>query len=63
MRYAGTGIAFDVLLPRSVSGFPDLEKWLTKENLTSWFGNLSIRNVQVTLPKFHAESDAARGTW
>jgi serpin B len=57
MRYAGTGIAFDVLLPRSVSGFPDLEKSLTRENLTGWLGNLSTRNVQVTLPRFHAESE------
>ena len=57
MRYTGTGIAFDVLLPRSVSGFPDLEKSLTKENLRGWFGNLSTRNVQVALPKFHAESE------
>jgi serpin B len=26
MRYAGTGIAFDVLLPKTASGFPGLEK-------------------------------------
>ena len=29
MRYAGTGLAFDVLLPKTLTGFPDLEKSLT----------------------------------
>ncbi len=56
MRYAGTGIGFDVLLPKTPSGLPDLEKSLTPENLTGWLGNLADRNVQVSLPKFRAES-------
>ena len=56
MRYAGTGIAFDVLLPRTLSGLPDLEKSLTLENLSGWLGKLTTRNVQVSLPKFRAES-------
>src|ERR1039458_8984552 len=57
MRYAGTGLAFDVLLPKTLTGFPDLEKSLTLENLTGWLGNLTTRNVQVSLPKFRAESE------
>jgi serpin B len=57
MRYAGTGIAFDVLLPKTLTGLPDLEKSLTIENLTGWLGNLTMRNVQVSLPKFRAESE------
>ena len=61
MRYAGTGIAFDVLLPKTVKGLPDLEKSLTAENLTGWLGNLSSRNVQVSLPKFRAESGFSLG--
>ena len=61
MRYAGTGIAFDVLLPKTVTGLPDLEKSLTAENLAGWLGNLSIRNVQVSLPKFRAESEFSLG--
>src|SRR5271157_140703 len=56
MRYAGTGIAFDVLLPKTLSGLPGLEKSLTPENLTGWLGNLATRDVQVSLPKFRAES-------
>ncbi len=57
MRYAGTGIAFDVLLPTTRTGLPDLEKSLTFEHLTGWLGNLATRNVQVSLPKFRAESE------
>jgi Serpin (serine protease inhibitor) len=56
MRYAGTGVAFDVLLPKTLSGLPDLEKSLTVENLTGWLGSITTRNVQVSLPKFRAES-------
>ena len=57
MRYAGTGIAFDVLLPKTHSGLPDLERSLTFENLSGWLGNLATRNVQLSLPKFRTESE------
>jgi serpin B len=57
MRHAGTGLAFDVLLPKTLTGLPDLEKSLTLENLTGWLGNLTTRNVQLSLPKFRAESE------
>ena len=56
MRYAGTGIAFDVLLPTTLTGLPNLEKSLTPGNLAGWLGHLTTRNVQVSLPKFRAES-------
>jgi serpin B len=56
MRYDGTGIAFDVLLPTTLTGLPNLEKSLTPANLAAWLGHLTIRNVQVSLPKFRAES-------
>jgi serpin B len=56
MRYAGTGIAFDVLLPKTVIGINGLEKSLTPENLTRWLASLSTQNVKVSLPKFRAES-------
>jgi serpin B len=61
MRYAGTAIAFDVLLPKTVTGLPNLEKSLTPENLIGWLGNLSARNVQVSLPKFRSESQFSLG--
>jgi serine protease inhibitor len=57
VRYAGTGIAFDVLLPKTLSGLPDLERSLTFENLSGWLGNLTTRNVQLSLPKFRTESE------
>ena len=57
MRYAGSGIAFDVLLPKTLTGLPGLETSLTFENLTGWLGSLVTRDVQVSLPKFRAESE------
>lgn len=57
MRYVGTGMSFDVLLPKTVSGLPELEKSLTPEALKGWLGSLASHNVQVSLPKFR--SDAA----
>jgi serpin B len=59
MRYAGTGIAFDVLLPKAPAGLSSLEKSLTPENLAGWLGHLTGREVQVSLPKFRAESGFA----
>jgi serpin B len=61
MPYAGTGMAFDVLLPTTPAGLRDLEKSLTPGNLTDWLGHLAIRNVQVSLPKFRAESQFSLG--
>jgi serpin B len=57
MPYAGTGIAFDVLLPKAPGGLGDLERSLTPDSLTAWLGSLSSRNVQVTLPKFRVEAE------
>lgn len=56
MRYADTGVAFDVLLPKTTGGLAELEKSLTFEKLTGWLGNLNDGNIQVSLPKFRAES-------
>jgi serpin B len=56
MSYQGTGIAFDILLPKSAGGLRDLEKSLTPENLTGWLGHFANQNVEVSIPKFRAES-------
>ena len=61
MPYAGTGLAFDVLLPRTASGLPELEKSLTSDAVTDWLGKLSSRSVQLSLPKFRAESEFSLG--
>jgi len=57
MPYARTGIAFDVILPKSRDGLAAMEKSLTPENLTGWLGHLSDRKVQVIFPKFRAEAE------
>ena len=56
MRYAETGCAFDILLPMTATGLPDIEKSLTNQNLVSWLAKLSNRTVQVSVPKFRVES-------
>jgi serine protease inhibitor len=56
MRYAGTGLAFDVLLPKAVEGLPELETSLTPENLGKWLGALQGRRVEVVMPKFRLEA-------
>jgi serpin B len=57
MSYAGTGIAFDVLLPKTLTGLPGLERPPTPESLANWLASLTARDVQVSLPKFRAESE------
>ena len=57
MRYAGTGFAFDVVLPKTAGGLPAIEKSLTPANLSAWLNSLGARNVQVSLPKFRTESE------
>lgn len=56
MPYAGTGIAFDVVLPKSAAGLAEIEKSMTATDLAGWVGTLSSRNVEVSLPKFRSES-------
>jgi serpin B len=56
MRYAETGMAFDILLPKTATGLSDLEKSLSSESLSVWFGKLSNRTVQVSVPKFRVEA-------
>jgi serpin B len=56
MRYAGTPLAFDVLLPKSADGLPDLEKSMTREGLAGWFEGLQAHTVEVALPRFRTES-------
>lgn len=56
MRYAGTPLAFDVLLPKTADGLPDLEKSMTREGLAGWFEGLAAHTVEVALPRFRTES-------
>jgi serpin B len=56
MRYKGTPLAFDILLPKDRDGLAGVERSLTPENLTTWL-QLEGHQVQVSLPKFRSESD------
>jgi serpin B len=55
MRYAGTGLAFDVLLPKKDAPAGTLESGLNPKRLSGWLGSLADRKVQVALPKFRVE--------
>ena len=56
MKYAGTGLALDVLLPKPGSSLRDLEGRLTEDHLAAWLAELSDRNVEVLIPKFRVDS-------
>jgi serpin B len=53
MRYDGTGLAFDILLPKPGATL----EVPTPERLAAWTGALHERNVRVSMPKFRVESD------
>lgn len=61
LRYGGTTMAFDVFLPKNTSGLSDLQKSFSVEFLDRSFSSLVSRRVQVSLPKFRAESDFSLG--
>lgn len=57
LRYAGKGLAWDVLLPKANDGLADLEKSLTPDTLEAWLGTLSPHTVEVAFPKFRSQSE------
>jgi serpin B len=57
MRYAGTGIAFDILLPRPGKAL----ETPTPERLSAWLGAVQNRKVKVAVPKFRVESAFSLG--
>ncbi len=52
MRYAGTGLAFDILLPKKGTTLD-----LDDNALTAWLGKLENRGLQIAIPKFRVESE------
>jgi serpin B len=52
MRYAGTGIAFDILLPKKGAALDAP----SSDRLAAWIGALQERKVNVSVPKFRVES-------
>jgi serine protease inhibitor len=55
MRYAGTGLALDILLPKKGAPSDTLEAGLDPDRLSAWLGSLGNRSVQVAIPKFRIE--------
>jgi serpin B len=56
MKYQGTGLAFDIILPKATDGLAELERSLNAETLAAWFGALRSWKVDAAIPKFRAES-------
>ena len=56
MKYQGTPLVFDILLPKANDGLPELERSITPDMLSTWFGALTSCKVETAIPKFRAES-------
>jgi serpin B len=56
MKYAGTPVAFDILLPKTNDGLAELERSIKPDALSAWLGALTSRKVDAAIPKFRAES-------
>ncbi len=54
MRYAGSGFAFDILLPKPGADAGTID--LQPEALAGWLGSIAPREVQASIPKFRVES-------
>jgi serpin B len=52
MSYKGSNLSMIVLLPRKIDGLSKLEEQLNIQSLTEWTSNLSIKHVEVFIPKF-----------
>lgn len=55
MKYAGTPLVIDILLPKAVDGLRAVERSIQPDTLSNWFKTLSIHRVETTIPKFRAE--------
>jgi len=56
MKYQGTPLVFDFVLPNAIDGLAALEQSMQPDTLSGWFGSLQNRRVEVAIPKFRAES-------
>jgi serpin B len=56
MKYRANPLVFDVLLPKSRDGLGALEQEMTADNLAAWLKPVESRTVEVSMPKFRAES-------
>jgi serpin B len=56
MKYQGTPLVFDILLPKTNDGLAELERSIKPDTLSAWFGALRSAKVEAAIPKFRAES-------
>jgi len=56
MKYEGTPVACDIVLPKAEAGLAELERSIAPDTLDAWVGSLATRKVQAAIPKFRAES-------
>jgi serpin B len=52
MPYKGSNLSMIVLLPRTIDGLSELESKLSSQSLKEWTSNLSIKHIEVFIPKF-----------
>jgi serpin B len=57
MRYDGTGLAFDIWLPRPGAPLDSP----SPERIAAWTGALRVRDVKVSIPRFRIEADFSLG--
>ena len=57
MKYAGTPMGFDILLPKPGHALPEIEAGFDASELSNWLGTLKTENVEVSMLRFRAESD------
>jgi serpin B len=56
MKYEGTPLAFDILLPKASTGLAGLQQSIKADTFSAWLGALASRKVEAAIPKFRAES-------
>ncbi|MGA2742163.1 MAG: serpin family protein [Bryobacteraceae bacterium] len=56
MKYQGTPLVFDIILPKANDGLAELESSIKPETLSAWWSGLTSHKVETAIPKFRAES-------
>lgn len=61
IRYGGTDLAFDILLPKKGEAIGKVEDEIAGGRLPGWLGTIQDKTVQASLPKFRVEWEASLG--
>ena len=59
MRYGGSPLVFDILLPKTADGLSALETSLSPEKLAGYWSSLNGRTVSVSVPRFRVDTDVS----